>query len=94
MVVAHNESVYVSMAVQPLWTLAVFQFLNLYTVGRTPWKGGQSVATPLPTMRKTQTEKMHTDSHASSAIRTHDPTVRVGEDGSCLRRRGHCDRLS
>jgi hypothetical protein len=29
------------------WSL--FQFLNLYTVGRTPWTGDQPVARPLPT---------------------------------------------
>jgi hypothetical protein len=34
----------------------------------------------------------HTDFHALSGIRTHDPSVRVGEDYSCLRPRGHCDR--
>jgi hypothetical protein len=33
---------------------------------------------------------MHTDIHALSAIRTHDPSVRASEDGSCLRPRGHC----
>jgi hypothetical protein len=27
---------------------------------------------------------MHTDLHASSGIRTHDPSVRVGEDSSAL----------
>jgi hypothetical protein len=31
------------------WPL--FQFLNLYTVGRTPWTGDQPVARPLPTHR-------------------------------------------
>jgi hypothetical protein len=36
------------------WPL--FQFLNLYTVGRTPWTGDQPVARPLPTHRTTQTE--------------------------------------
>jgi hypothetical protein len=36
---------------------------------------------------------MHTDIHASSGIRIHDPNVREGEDGSCLSPRGHCDRL-
>jgi hypothetical protein len=36
---------------------------------------------------------MHTDIHASSGNRTHDPSVRAGEDGSCLRPRGHCDGL-
>jgi hypothetical protein len=34
----------------------------------------------------------HTDIHASSGIRTHDPSVRESEGGSCLRPRGHCDR--
>jgi hypothetical protein len=32
--------------------------------------------------------------HALSGIRTHDPSVRAGEDGSCLRPRDHCDRLA
>jgi hypothetical protein len=34
-----------------------------------------------------------TDIHALSRIRTHDPSVRSSEDSSCLRPRGHCDRL-
>jgi hypothetical protein len=34
----------------------------------------------------------HTDIHASNRIRTHDPIVRMGEDGSCLWLRSHCDR--
>jgi hypothetical protein len=41
------------MALQPFvgpWLL--FQFLNLYTVGRTPWTGDQPVARPLPTQNK------------------------------------------
>jgi hypothetical protein len=74
-----------SMALLPLvgpWPL--FQFLNLYTVGRTAWTGDQSaVARPLPT---------HTDNHASSGIRTRDPRVRASEDSSCLRPLGHCDQ--
>jgi hypothetical protein len=37
----------------------IFQFLNLYTVGRTPWTGDQSVARPLPTHRTTQTQNKH-----------------------------------
>jgi hypothetical protein len=33
---------YLSMALQPLWALAAFfQFLNLYTVGGTPWTRDQ-----------------------------------------------------
>jgi hypothetical protein len=35
-----------------------------------------------------------TDIHALNGIRTHDPSVREGEDISCLRRRGHCGRHS
>jgi hypothetical protein len=31
--------------------------------------------------------------HSSSGIRTHDPSVRAGEDISCLRPRGLSDRL-
>jgi hypothetical protein len=46
------------------------------------------------TYSNTNTEWTHTDIHDSSGILTHDPTVRAGEDGSCLRLRGHCDRLT
>jgi hypothetical protein len=56
-------------------------FLILYTVARIPWTEDQSVARPLPT----QTEYMHTDIHALSGIRTHDPSDRASEDSSCLR---------
>jgi hypothetical protein len=35
-----------------------------------------------------------TDIHALSGIRSHDPSVRVSEDSSCLRQSGHCDRPS
>jgi hypothetical protein len=34
----------------------------------------------------------HTDIHAWNGIRTHNPSVRAGEDSSCFRLRGHCDR--
>jgi hypothetical protein len=37
--------------------------------------------------------EQHKDIHALSGIRTHDPSVRAGKDGSCLRPRGNCDRL-
>jgi hypothetical protein len=33
-----------------------------------------------------------TDIHASSGIRTHNPSVEASEDSSCFRPRGHCDR--
>jgi hypothetical protein len=38
----------------------IFQFLNLSTVGRTPWTGDQPVARPLPTHRTTQTQDKRT----------------------------------
>jgi hypothetical protein len=36
------------------WPL--FQFLNVCTIGRTPWTGDQSVARPLPTHGTAQAE--------------------------------------
>jgi hypothetical protein len=36
----------------------------------------------------------HIDINVSSGIRTHDPSFRAGEDDSCLRPHGHCDRPS
>jgi hypothetical protein len=41
------------------------------------------------TQNNTNTEWTHTDIHALSGIRTHDPSIRAIEDGSCLRPRGH-----
>jgi hypothetical protein len=67
-----------------LWPL--FSFLILYTICRTPWTGDQSVAMLLPTHRTTQTQNKRTDIHASSGIRSHDPSVWAGKDSSYLRR--------
>jgi hypothetical protein len=41
---------------------------------------------PEPTSGRelTNRRQMHTDIHASNEIRTHDPSVRVGEYSSCL----------
>jgi hypothetical protein len=55
---------------------------------RTPWAGVSPVARPLPTHRTTHWEETRTDIHASSGIRTHNPTcVWAGGDISCLRPR-------
>jgi hypothetical protein len=67
-----------------------FNFVILYAVGRTPWMGDQPVERPLPTHRTTQIQNKHT--HASSGIRTHDPSARAGKDGSCESATGHSDR--
>jgi hypothetical protein len=52
----HSEIIII-MALQPFvapWPL--FQFINLYTVGRTLWTRDQPVARPLSTHRTTQTQ--------------------------------------
>jgi hypothetical protein len=89
-----DSFIHSSMALYPFvgpWPL--LQFRNLfYTDGRTPWTSDQPVARPLPTHRTTQRINAHTDIHALSGIRTHDPSVRVSEDSSCRRPRGHRDR--
>jgi hypothetical protein len=49
-----SKDIVIAMALQPFigpWSL--FEFLILYTVGRTPWMGDQLVARPLPTHRTT-----------------------------------------
>jgi hypothetical protein len=68
------------------WPL--FQFLN----PRHSWFNsldGSSAHRKVASYTQNNTD---TDIHASSGIRTHDPSVRAGEDSSCLRPRGHCDR--
>jgi hypothetical protein len=49
-------SLSLSVALQPFGLWPLFQFLNLYTVGRTPWTGDQRVARPLPKHSTTQRE--------------------------------------
>jgi hypothetical protein len=49
-------SIYLSVALQPFWTVADFQFLSPYTVGRSPWTGDQPVTRPPPTHRTKQTQ--------------------------------------
>jgi hypothetical protein len=73
-----------------LYLSCFFSFLILYTVSTTPWMRDQPAARPLPTLRTINAH--NTDIHALSRIRTHDLSVRVSKDSSCLRPRGHCDR--
>jgi hypothetical protein len=68
-----------------------FKFLDIYTVSRTFGTGDQPVARPLPTHRRTQTQNKRKHIHALTGVRTRDPNVQAGEEGSCLRLRGHCD---
>jgi hypothetical protein len=73
----------------PVKRIVSLQFLNPRTVSRTPWSGDQPAARPLPTQDK---HRINTGVHALSGIRIHDPSVPEGEESSCLRPRGHCDR--
>ena len=68
------------------WPL--FSSLIVYTVGRIPWTGDQSVARPLPT--QTDNKRTHPCLECDSNPR---PSPRAGEDRSCLRSRCRCDRL-
>jgi hypothetical protein len=53
-----------------------------YTFGRTPWTRDQPYRKAAThTQDRTNTEYTHTDIHALSVIRTHDPGVRTGENG-------------
>jgi hypothetical protein len=54
-------SVCLPMAIRPLLDLGCFfSFLILYTVGRTPWTGDQTVARLLPAHRTAQTQNKRT----------------------------------
>jgi hypothetical protein len=81
------------MALEPFfgpWRL--FQFLNVYIVGRTLWMGDQPVARPLPIHRTTQTENKPTQ--ISMPRVGFETNIRAGEDNLCLTPRGHCDKQS
>jgi hypothetical protein len=69
-----------------------FSFLILYIVGRTSWAGDQPVERPLPKHRTTQIQNKRT--RALCGMRTHVLNVRASEGSSCLRPRGHSDRLA
>jgi hypothetical protein len=62
---------------RPCGTWPLFQFLNLYTVGRTPWTVDQPVAKPLPTHRTTQTQNKCTQT-CTSRVRL-EPTIPMFE---------------
>jgi hypothetical protein len=75
------------MAVRPF--LVIFSFLSFLiysqSIGLLGWRSApHKVATY--TQDNTNTEQTHRDIHASIGIRIHDPSVRAGEDGSCLDR--------
>jgi hypothetical protein len=79
--------------IRPLGLFRFETYEFIWTVGRTPWTGDQPDARPLHTHRTTQRRKMRTYIHASSGVRTHDPSVRAAEDSTYLRPLGHWDHL-
>jgi hypothetical protein len=85
---------YLSVVLQPFvgpWPL--LSFLIFYTVGRAPWTGDQSVVRSLPIDRTTQTQNKRTQTAMPRV--EFEPTIPVfgaGEDSSCLKPRGPCDR--
>jgi hypothetical protein len=82
------------MALQPFvgpWP--IFQFLNPIQSRWDSFDGGsdrRKAATD--TQNNTNTEYKQIDIHASSGIRTHNPSARAGKDVSYLRLRCHCDQ--
>jgi hypothetical protein len=77
-----------------LWTLAIFQFLNpIHSRYDSLDRGSALLKAATYTQNNTNRINTHTHIHASSGIVTHDLSVRACEDGSCLRSRGHFDRL-
>jgi hypothetical protein len=68
--------------------LQLFNFVILYTVGLL----GQGISRYLHTGWHKHRTNVHTDIHALSGIRTHDPSFRAGEDCSCFRPLVHWDR--
>jgi hypothetical protein len=71
--------------------LVSLQFLNLKDSRQDSFDGG-SARHKTATYTGQHKHRINTNIHALSGIRTHDPSVREGEDISCLRPRGHCDR--
>jgi hypothetical protein len=84
-----NTCIYLCPCSPLLGLCPFFHLLDLLHSRRTPWTGDQPFVRPLPT----HTEQTHTDIHALSGIRTHDPSVGASEDRSCLRPYGHFDRV-
>jgi hypothetical protein len=66
--------------------------VNLTDRGRTLYAADQPAARPLPTQGSMDAEEKQAHIHASNGIRTHDPSVRAGEDISCRRLRGRRTR--
>jgi hypothetical protein len=82
------------MALQPFvgpWPL--FQFLDLYTVGRTPWTENHPVSRPLLIHRTAQTQNKRTQTSMPQVV--FEPTIPVLKRAKTVHAfdpRGHCGR--
>jgi Mn2+/Fe2+ NRAMP family transporter len=95
-VTLYSHSFHSSMALQPFvepWPLS--QFCNLFykAIGLLGGVISPSQGRYLYAAQHKHKISPHTNIHALSGIRTHDPSVRASEESSCLRTRGYCDRL-
>jgi hypothetical protein len=71
-----------------------FNFVIFYTVGRLLGRViSKSQGRYLHKGQLKHRINAHTDIHDLNGIRTHNRNVGASEDSSCLRPRGHCDRL-
>jgi hypothetical protein len=84
-----QQPFYLSMSLMLLWTLAVFQFLNLYAVSRTLYTGDQPVARPLHTQgtAQTQNKRIQTSMHRLRF----ETTITVFERAKTFRALGRAD---
>jgi hypothetical protein len=82
------------MALQPFvgpWKL--FQFLDpIHSRYDSLDRGSASCKASTYTQNTNRLNAHNTDTHALRGIRTQDLSVRVSEDSSCLRQRGHPNR--
>jgi hypothetical protein len=74
-----------------MW-IALFHFnlLILLTISRTPWRGDQPFASPLPTPTTQTQNKCRQTSMPRAGV---EPTTLVFDRAKTVRPRGHCDRL-
>jgi hypothetical protein len=85
-----------STALQPFvwpWPILLFRIFFAQLVGLLGRMVSPSQGRNLPVGQHKHRINTHTNIHALSGIRNHDPSVRSGEDNSCLKP-SHCDRLS
>jgi hypothetical protein len=82
----HVNYIYLSMALQPLWTLAAFS-VSYSIYGRTPWTGDQPVARPIPKQGTTHTQNKLTQT--SMPWVGFEPTITASELAKTVHALGH-----